>query len=366
MTLPTAQIFPGRVSRCPSACLESGLSDCRRRAPASILRRNPKSVALLSGGGLIVMRQGWLAASCRVLALRAGLSASSPRGAASIRLGMFLAAVCAAPAARALPTTYRETGKASWYGAEFAGKSTACGEAFDPTALTAAHATLPFGTRVRITNLDNGRSTVVRINDRGPFVPGVIVDCSQEAANVLGFMRQGVARVAITSPERGGESEPEDTSPGAVRTRAGAPSGSDTVSTRRPARRARAHATRQASVSAAASGGSRGGAPDSGVAAQGATAGAAPAARSAPEDPAPPAPGGGPSYCVQIGAYRDPTHADAQLRKATRLSLPAFVQRTRRLCHVLVGPFTDRARAAETRAQLSRAGVRGYVRPFVR
>lgn len=88
-------------------------------------------------------------------------------------------------------------GFASFYGAEFDGRRTASGARFDSDALTAAHRTLPFGTRVRVTNLKNGRSVVVTINDRGPFRRGRVLDVSKRAASDLGFVRAGVARVRL-------------------------------------------------------------------------------------------------------------------------------------------------------------------------
>ncbi|MFP4106468.1 MAG: septal ring lytic transglycosylase RlpA family protein [Phycisphaerae bacterium] len=88
-------------------------------------------------------------------------------------------------------------GTASWYGPKFHGKKTASGEVFDQTALTAAHRTLPFGTRVRVTNLANGKSVVVRVNDRGPFVKGRIIDLSRAAAEEIGMIRSGTARVRL-------------------------------------------------------------------------------------------------------------------------------------------------------------------------
>ncbi len=92
---------------------------------------------------------------------------------------------------------YDETGIASWYGPGFHGKPTANGEAFDQNALTAAHRTLPMPSMVRVTNLDNGRSIKVRINDRGPFKNGRIIDLSRRAADLLGFRRQGTAKVRV-------------------------------------------------------------------------------------------------------------------------------------------------------------------------
>lgn len=88
-------------------------------------------------------------------------------------------------------------GKASFYGEEFAGSRTASGERFDPNALTAAHPSLPMGSKVRVTNLRNGRSVVVRINDRGPFHGDRVIDVSRRAAQELGFHRRGVTQVRL-------------------------------------------------------------------------------------------------------------------------------------------------------------------------
>ncbi len=92
---------------------------------------------------------------------------------------------------------YDQTGIASWYGPGFHGNATANGERFDQNALTAAHRTLPMPSMVRVTNLDNGRSIKVRINDRGPFKNGRIIDLSRRAADLLGFRRQGTAKVRV-------------------------------------------------------------------------------------------------------------------------------------------------------------------------
>ena len=90
-----------------------------------------------------------------------------------------------------------EVGTASYYGTGFHGRRTASGERFDMHAMTAAHPTLAFGTQVRVTTLDNGRRVVVRINDRGPFRKGRIIDVSRAAARELGFARAGTARVRV-------------------------------------------------------------------------------------------------------------------------------------------------------------------------
>lgn len=89
------------------------------------------------------------------------------------------------------------TGEASWYGPGFYGNRTANGEVFRPGTYTAAHRSLPFGTRVKVTNLNNGRSTVVRINDRGPYAGGRIIDLAHGAASDLGVTASGVATVRL-------------------------------------------------------------------------------------------------------------------------------------------------------------------------
>ena len=90
-----------------------------------------------------------------------------------------------------------QVGAASYYSDSLAGETTANGESYDPSELTAAHRTLPFGTRVSVRRIDNDRSVVVRINDRGPFVGGRIIDLSRAAATALQMLRAGVARVEL-------------------------------------------------------------------------------------------------------------------------------------------------------------------------
>lgn len=102
----------------------------------------------------------------------------------------------AQPAPR-VPTGYQTVGVASWYGGKFHGRKTANGEIYDQNALTAAHRSLPFGTRLEVTNLANGRSVVVSVNDRGPFIDGRIIDLSRRAAVDLGFIKAGLAEVRI-------------------------------------------------------------------------------------------------------------------------------------------------------------------------
>ena len=100
---------------------------------------------------------------------------------------------------------YRQKGIASWYGYETrekkGGHMTANGEAFNPDGLNAAHKYLPLPTHVRVTNLENNRSIILRVNDRGPFVPGRIIDLSAGAARKLGYYKKGTARVLVETVE---------------------------------------------------------------------------------------------------------------------------------------------------------------------
>ena len=102
-------------------------------------------------------------------------------------------------------------GHASWYGPGFIGKKTASGDIFDDSKLTAAHKTLPLGSKVKVTNLTNGRSVRVEINDRGPFVGNRIIDLSKAAAHALGMVEDGVVQVRVDPlDENGGEPGRQD------------------------------------------------------------------------------------------------------------------------------------------------------------
>jgi rare lipoprotein A len=139
---------------------------------------------------------------------------------ATLLLGLFGLAGCAAQApprsqppeappaqSSAAPAFFTETGLASFYGGAQDGNTTASGDTFHQSAFTAAHRTLAFGTVVRVTNMNNGRSVTVSINDRGPHVKGRIIDLSYGAARVLGMRKDGVVPVRL-------EAFPGDQSPG--------------------------------------------------------------------------------------------------------------------------------------------------------
>ncbi|MGC8915666.1 MAG: septal ring lytic transglycosylase RlpA family protein [Thermoanaerobaculum sp.] len=123
---------------------------------------------------------------------------------AVLALTLVLAACTTArPAKNPSAGSYSEEGLASWYGEPYHGRPTASGVTYDMHAMTAAHRTLPFGTLVSVTNLENGRRAEVLINDRGPFVPGRILDLSRAAAARLGMLERGVARVRLVVVREG-------------------------------------------------------------------------------------------------------------------------------------------------------------------
>ncbi len=126
-------------------------------------------------------------------------------------LGMIccLVASCAHPSVRPVSFGVGETGWASWYGPEFHGRRASSGQIYDMYQLTAAHRELPLGTWVMVTNLNNGRSVEVRVNDRGPFVRDRILDVSYAAAKLLGMIGSGLApvRVVVTHVPAGDETE---------------------------------------------------------------------------------------------------------------------------------------------------------------
>jgi rare lipoprotein A len=123
---------------------------------------------------------------------------------------------------------YDETGIASWYGPTFYGRPTANGEMYDGNQLTAAHKTLPMPVNVRVTNLDNGKSLIVRVNDRGPYARGRIIDLSKRAAELLDVVQTGTARVRVTYLARAdvnGGAPPPETPPAIASALPAAPSG---------------------------------------------------------------------------------------------------------------------------------------------
>ena len=121
----------------------------------------------------------------------AGLIALSPKSEAKLSTSL------SPPQLLLMPNEEPEIGVASWYGQEFQGNTTASGEAFDLNGFTAAHQTLPFGTTIRVTNLENNKEIVLRVNDRGPHIGRRRLDVSWAAAKRLGFVHSGATRVLV-------------------------------------------------------------------------------------------------------------------------------------------------------------------------
>ncbi len=113
-----------------------------------------------------------------------------------VRYALFTSLAACATLAHASQGTV-ETGKAAYYSAAYAGQKTASSERYNPGELVTAHKRHPFGTRLRVTNLKNDKSVIVRVVDRGPFTSGRVVDVSQRAAQQLGFLRDGIAHVKV-------------------------------------------------------------------------------------------------------------------------------------------------------------------------
>lgn len=139
---------------------------------------------------------------------------------------------------------YDEVGYASWYGKDFHGKKTANGEIYNMNALTAAHKTLPLPTFVKVTNLQNNRTIILRVNDRGPFVAGRVIDISRRGAQLLGFDKQGLTRVRIQAVDERGNVRPEPK--GRQQTASSRPAPSVTTPAQRSGQSAQTRQTEQA------------------------------------------------------------------------------------------------------------------------
>ncbi|MGY6662328.1 MAG: septal ring lytic transglycosylase RlpA family protein [Glycocaulis sp.] len=155
--------------------------------------------------GIMAAIAGLMVTACSQTADTRGASANVLPAASPVHV----VAVAGSPAPDPFtqPARHSETGLASWYGERFHGRLTASGEVYDMHALTAAHPELPLRSLARVTRIDTGQSVVVRINDRGPFVEGRIVDLSRAAARLLGLIEDGLAEVRV---EAFGPADPRD------------------------------------------------------------------------------------------------------------------------------------------------------------
>lgn len=175
---------------CRPALLAGAVAACLVVLPAQALELSVNAVANERN----VIAQPMLAGSG--FATPSPVTAEVSEGASMVLVSPIAAAL---PLAEPLPVA-REQGGASWYARYFHGRRTANGERYDQNQLTAAHKTLPFGTVVRVRSEVNGKEVDVRINDRGPFVAGRVIDLSQAAASALGMLQLGVKRVTLLLP----------------------------------------------------------------------------------------------------------------------------------------------------------------------
>lgn len=269
-------------------------------------------------------------------------------------------------------------GIASWYGEEFAGRVTASGEIFDPMQLTAAHPALPFGTVATVTNVRNGLSVEIRINDRGPYVGNRIIDLSYAAAEKIGLIEQGIGRVEMRVTQMGtgqrarpsAPVEPMDSGPPAVPF----PLPHDL----------RSPVSVQVATSEDDHGfevdviEERGGTPTRRqVSADGRDIEAVPLPAEAPPPsiaaPAPPIVTSTPTprpvappvqtqkYYLQLGAFQVHTNAETLRRKAAPVSGLVYIDDTEGLYRVKVGPFESRDQALSIQSQLTAKEITSFL-----
>src|SRR5439155_1658362 len=195
MELPRSKLTPRRRSASTSAA-SGGSPSVRTSRRAGRYSRPPFSATTASNirsrSGQALRRSG----SMRPVTSRSRRPDSLTRASAAAVVVPTWPGVPTVPSAPSLLGA-QWTGTASWYGVPHHGRPTASGETFDKARLTAAHRTLPFGTRVAVTNLDNGRTVEVRVNDRGPFVAGRLLDLSESAARAIGGIGAGLIHVRI-------------------------------------------------------------------------------------------------------------------------------------------------------------------------
>lgn len=258
------------------------------------------------------------------------------------RATLLLLFVSAAAAAAQLPMLFY--GEASWYGGRFQGKKTASGEIFDTNKLTAAHKKLPFGTLVRVVNLQNEKSVVVRINDRGPFVKGRVLDLSFAAAQALGFERKGTAHVEVRVLKLG----------------KGAQSASTGNGTTVALRSNRVQNSSAAVSSAGASSSSK--AVLVPVPVKGDQTAMQSSTSSAVTVPAPLFRSSVSGYVIQVGAFSRKANASKLVRRLRSSGLDAFVNRSGRWLRVWVGSYGSRSKAEADLPKVKQQFRDAYIR----
>jgi rare lipoprotein A len=167
----------------------------KRRTSSNANSKSSLRIWLVAGASSLALAAGVLAVSTRTVLADARLLLPSASAPPAVPIASATPALLAPQ--KPLETLHPLHGIASWYGGVFNGRRTASGERFDMYAMTACHPTLPFGSLVRVVNLNNGRSTVVRITDRGYLLKGRILDLSYGAAQKLGMVKPGLAKVQL-------------------------------------------------------------------------------------------------------------------------------------------------------------------------
>lgn len=243
--------------------------------------------------------------------------------------------LCTSVLAQEVDPNWSESGLASWYGPGFAGNPTASGEIYNPDNLTAAHKTLPLGTLVRVYNIDNDREMIVRINDRGPFVRGRVIDLSRAAAEVLGFRDEGLAQVELTAVVP-------------PRTRSASQALFDAVGR-----------AADAGLDALLPDESTDGADEQVVGSKNRPSTPA-------EDPAPSphrnTDATDDGFFIQVGAFRDSYNAGDLIRRIEQLGMSPVLRKSDDVVRVLVGPFDDRRNALSAQRDLEGAGIDAFLR----
>ncbi|MGA7615002.1 MAG: septal ring lytic transglycosylase RlpA family protein [Thermoanaerobaculia bacterium] len=282
----------------------------------------------------------------------------------------------------------RFTGTASWYGQEFAGRTTSNGEIFDPMLLTAAHRSLPFGTVLRVTNPANGESVLVRINDRGPFIEGRVLDLSYAAAKAIGLVEAGIGTVNAEVVRLGaGDREPPkpllvELSPKAETTPASSSASKKVVDPTPPdVPFPLPEETKRATKAANAPKSTQ---PDTADAPVDVTVieehGGRPVVRKVgpdgktfvgepPEAASEPAPRPATAetnvpdvhYVLQVGAFQVAANAQELKEKIDRILPSAFIEESGSFFRVRLGPFDSRAKAIDVRERLESAGIAAII-----
>jgi len=287
---------------------------------------------------------------------------------AAIALLVILVYGCTSTAPAPVPEAEAMHGVASWYGEEFAGRTTANGEIFDPLGLTAAHRVLPFGTILDITNAKTKQTVRVRVNDRGPYIGGRLIDLSYAAAQTIGLIEPGIGEVDIAIVKMGsGEREPPAPfevkvaeAPKTVPEIAAADAPSDAPNVEFPLPTAAAEPVVVDRIEVL---------PRKQVAADGRTierapmehASTAPAPQSAPETrPAPARASTQKQFLVQVGAFAVEANAKSLQERLVTIGQKAWIAGGQ-LYRVRIGPFATRDEAMRTRTALEASGVSAII-----